>query len=168
MLEKPVTFVSKRRELRVIVKPADRQFDESRRPIIIPGERVEFYGYKFATKDENLVKWLKQHPLYGQSFVSDEPNVVTHKEEVPPAPAATQETKPFETPITKEEINVMIETKLDSFLNKVAGMMQQQASAREPSAAPKKTFKCPHCEEVFKSGIEVGKHKKLVHPDPNV
>jgi hypothetical protein len=55
----PVTFVSKRRELRIIVKPSDRTFDEARRPVIIRGEKVEFVNHRYTTSDDALSDWLK-------------------------------------------------------------------------------------------------------------
>jgi hypothetical protein len=169
---KPVTFVSKKRELRIIVKPADRQYDEARRPIVIPGERVEFRGYKFTTDNEGLIKWLRRHPLFGSAFTSNDPipdkPTESVGESVNAAPVKPVEKEmSFETPITKDEINILIEQKMDALFNKIVSIVQSQAqnTPKEPSMVPKKTFKCPYCEEVFRSGIEVGKHKKLAHPD---
>lgn len=185
-------FVAKKRELRIIVKPSDRTFDEARRPVIIRGERVEFVNHRFQTQDLNLVDWLCKHPLYGSAFICAEGKPVVQKpiketptvqmstgartsanlpamgtkEDMVEVPASPENYPSYETPITKDEIEIMIDQKLDAFLGKVVHIMQSQASAKEPGMdRPKRSFKCPHCDEVFKSGIEVGKHKKLAHFD---
>jgi len=177
-------FISKKRELRLIVKPADRTFDEARRPIIIRGERVEFLNYRYKTEDPGLIAWLKQHYLYGTGFICAD-DTPTPAPMAPPIPMLIEGTSTtanktvtkegdtvvevaplhmsYETPITKDEIDVMIDQKLDAFLGQITHILQSQNAVKEP--APKRTFKCPHCEEVFKSGIEVGKHKKRDHAD---
>ena len=175
------TFVSKRRELRLIVKPADRTFDEARRPVILRGERVEFNNYRFYTDDADLIAWLRQHPLFGREFTSADSAPIPPK---PPAdvqmirgPRTTVGTsRPedstlvaegarIETPITKDEIEILIDQKMDNFMERMMGVMQSQAAAKDIAKAPKRTFTCPvpGCGQVFKSGIEVGKHKKLAH-----
>lgn len=64
-------FVSRRSEFRLIIRPTDRIIDESRRPIVIPGERVEFRQYQFHTEDPKLIEYLTHHPLYGRDFTSE-------------------------------------------------------------------------------------------------
>jgi len=177
-------FISKRRELRIIVKPSDRTFDEARRPVIIRGEKVEFSNHRFQTADEGLVSWLKQHPLYGREFTSADtgptpaprnegPEMIHGMNTTLGEPKKPDETPkstyeiargPYETPITWEEIEVKMDQKMDSFLEKFSHIMQSQAVAKEVPAQ-KRVFHCPICNAEFKSGIEVGKHKKLVHPN---
>jgi hypothetical protein len=176
------TFVSKRRELRIVVKPADRTFDEARRPVIIRGERVEFHEYRFMTENPDLIDWLMHHPLHGKEFVcADVPPVpkpepamvqgsistMANKEKTRPDETTyTAEREKVENPVTKDEIEVMIDQKMDAFMERMLGIVQSQAALKEEARAPKKVFTCPvaGCGMVFKSGIEVGKHKRLVHP----
>lgn len=185
-------FISKKRELRIIVKPSDRTFDEARRPITIRGERVEFMNHRYQTNDAGLTTWLKQHPLCGSQFIcaddgpiglvkksatktSSVPEMITgtkttaanvaNKPEItlPEEPPTLPPTPPVQPSIQRDEVEVMIEKKFDEFLNRFTQIMQ--SGKVEPVVKAKKTFTCPHCPEVFKSGVEVGKHKKLVHMD---
>jgi uncharacterized C2H2 Zn-finger protein len=53
--------------------------------------------------------------------------------------------------------------KFDTLLERFSSIMQSQA--KEEVTKPKKVFTCPveGCGMVFKSGIDVGRHKKLAH-----
>ena len=68
-------FISRASELRLIRKPSDRIMDEQRRPIILRGQRAEFANHRFSTNDPDLIEWLLNHPEYGLSFTSDQPDV---------------------------------------------------------------------------------------------
>lgn len=183
----PLTFVSKRRELRLIVKPSDRTFDEARRPVILRGERVEFTNHRFTTSDDGLIGWLKQHPLFGKEFTSADgatkpidtvklvegANKTVNKMELSPASdeiqakAEAEEIKRiFEAPPSKEEITSMIDKKFDEMFSRFTQIFQTGAQTKEEVVKQKKVFTCPveGCGQTFRSGVEVGRHKKLAHP----
>jgi hypothetical protein len=194
-------FVSRRSEFRLVIRPTDRIMDESRRPVVIPGERIEFKQYQYNTNDAKLITYLKSHPLYGRDFTSeaggdptviDKPNLVFDdgadltgpkivsgfpelKKPVPSVEmihgaVSTVEKSGvvFSEPtvqntnvqlVTKEDVEQMIETKLDGFLDKINSMLN-------PPKSKDRVFKCPICKEAFPSGFKVGEHKKLAHPQP--
>ncbi len=191
-------FVSRRSEFRLVIRPTDRIMDESRRPVVIPGERIEFKQYQYNTNDAKLITYLKNHPLYGRDFTSesggdatiiDKPNLVfddgadlTGPKIVAGFPELKRPSvemihgavstvgipnelvitgKPEvvneNTQVTKEDVEQMIDTKLNGFLDKITTMIN-------PPKSKYKVFKCPICKEEFPSGFKVGEHKKLVHP----
>lgn len=182
-----VTFVAKKRELRLIVKPADRTFDEARRPVILRGERVEFTNHRFSTDDADLVRWLKQHPLYGKEFLSTESQIPTPIKENQVKMTQGADTTISKMDVSKstevaetyplgperainqnmgrEEVEAMIDKKLDSMLERFTQIIQTQPAVQQREKQ-KRIFTCPvpGCGMVFKSGIEVGRHKKLAHP----
>ncbi len=64
-------FVSKQREFRLIIRPTEVILDESRRPRIQHGERVEFKNHVYFTEDKGLIDYLLHHPLYGLRYTSE-------------------------------------------------------------------------------------------------
>lgn len=61
-------YTSKKRELRLIMRPTDRTIDEHRRVQIHPGKKAEFIDGKFNTDDPELIEFLHNHPLRGSKF----------------------------------------------------------------------------------------------------
>ena len=64
-------FVSRRKEFTLVIRPTDRIIDESRRPVILQGEKAEFWNHQFWTKDQSLIDYLLKHPLYGREFTAE-------------------------------------------------------------------------------------------------
>jgi len=60
--------------------------------------------------------------------------------------------------ITGDQVEALIDKKLDSFLEKL-GSLTIQPKIRNSS----QSYHCPECGEEFKSGFAVGKHKKEKH-----
>ena len=186
-------FVSKRRGLRIIIRPTDRIIDESRRPVTIPGEKVEFANHRFQTNDDSLIRYLLSHPLYGAEFTSDlrdggvpknlDPNkvdvnallgrgAISTVNKMAQAAEEGQAAEPQEVPEVKAtsfaptmaELDAIIDKKLEGFFGKITEILTSKNEIAQV-AKPKKKFTCKTCGEEFKSGIEVGKHKKVVHPN---
>jgi hypothetical protein len=70
--------------------------------------------------------------------------------------------------VSKEEVEALIDSKLDSFLEKIGSMIiqvpKEKADIPEPKIkSSKSSFACPICGEVFRSGFQVGAHKKEKH-----
>lgn len=63
-------------------------------------------------------------------------------------------------PIAKEEIEALIDSKLDAFLDKIGSLVIQPKVKHSI-----KKFHCPICGDEFPNGVLVGKHKKLAHPE---
>lgn len=64
-------FVSKKREFRLIIRPTNVFLDESRRPQVDKGEKVEFKNGMFFTEDKSLISYLLHHKQYGLSYTSE-------------------------------------------------------------------------------------------------
>jgi hypothetical protein len=199
-------FISKRREFRLIIRPTEVILDESRRPRVMYGEKVEFKNGVFNTTDKSLIDYLLHHDLYGTQFTSEigsdpvqiekyslvfddgaelsGPKVVagfpernkktiemvtgarsTIEHPVQVEPVSVPPVKQIEKSdaMTKEEINALMDSKLDSFLDRIGTLI----IAPKISGSPKKPkeFHCPICQKQFASGIAVGKHKKEEHPN---
>ena len=199
-------FVSRRKEFRLIIRPTEVIIDESRRPHVMRGERVEFKQGKFMTEDKGLIDYLLHHPLYGLQYTSElgsdpvaitkhslvfddgaelsgpkivagfpEKNIVMNRgatstqnsgrqplaQEAPKEFARKEVAKILETPsISKDEVEALIDSKLDSFLDKIGSLVIQPKITKA-----KREFHCPICQEPFSSNIAVGKHKKENHPE---
>jgi hypothetical protein len=67
---------------------------------------------------------------------------------------------PSEPSISKIEIEALIDSKLDSFLDKIGSLVIQP----EVKSARAKPVHCTICGEEFANGFMVGKHKKEKHP----
>lgn len=61
-------YISRKRELRLIMRPTDRSIDEHRRIVIHPGKKAEFMDGRFETTDPELIEWLHTHPYRGSKF----------------------------------------------------------------------------------------------------
>lgn len=212
-------FISKKREFRLIISPAEVTVDESKRPHIYRGERVEFKEYVAHVNDPKLIKYMLNHPLYGRTYTSELgndpvqlqkyhmtfddgaeltgkklvagfPELDTHPlpPQKPPKPPVemvdgarstvespvrpTVETVYKEEPLivgrptknvdlSKEEVEALIDSKLDSFLDKIGSLIIQPKE--KPKATKPKEFSCPECGLKLASGFEVGRHKKEAH-----
>lgn len=198
-------FISKRKEFRIIIRPTEVIMDESRRPRVLQGERVEFKGGTFHTEDKGLIDFLLRHHLYGLQFTSEIGNDPVEKQkysmvfddgaeitgpkivagfpemnraksvEMVRGARATVQSEPRIVPgsivkqveiekadtITTEEINALIDSKLDAFLEKIGSLVIQPKIKHSV-----KQFHCPICGEQFANGFLIGKHKKEKHSEP--
>jgi len=62
---RPFKYVSKKRELRIILKPQDRIIDDQRRVIPIQGLKAEFKNGEYYTDNPVIIFALSDHPLKG-------------------------------------------------------------------------------------------------------
>jgi hypothetical protein len=62
-------FVSRAKNLRVILKPQDRMIDSHGRPIMTRGITAEFGGGRFSTDDKEVIGMLLSHPLKNFEYV---------------------------------------------------------------------------------------------------
>ena len=91
----------------------------------------------------------------------------------PSAVAATQgplrETQRKETPVVDLEkmLDEKINAKLNPLLDKIDTLLGMEKPAPEVKA--KRVFTCPvpGCGQTFRSGIEVGEHKRSAHSAPS-
>jgi hypothetical protein len=201
-------FVSKKKDLRLVIRPTTVAMDQNRRPIVNPGEHVEFHGGVFHTDNDSLIDYLIAHKSYGLAFtselggdavnirkqhlvfddgaelsgpkivagfpeknkpISDTPPMIHGATSTVNAPQNQREDRAMsrksekqatkETSVSKEEIEALIDAKLDKFLDRIGSLVIQPKIRKDP-----RVFKCPLCEEVFNSSFAVGKHKKEIHP----
>ncbi len=198
-----MVFVSRRKEFRIIIRPTEVIIDESRRPHVVQGEKVEFKNGRFVTEDKSLIDYLLHLPMYGLQFTSElgndpvaiqkysmvfddgaeitGPKVIagfpernkSKPVEMVRGARATVQSEPRILPgsivkqieiekvdITKEEINALIDSKLDAFLDKIGSLVIQPKIKHSV-----KQFHCPICGEQFSNGVLVGKHKKEKHSE---
>jgi len=160
-------FVSKKAEFRLIIRPSDRIIDESRRPVLIPGERVEFHNHTYTTKDEGLIEYLVNHPLHNRAFTIAEGTPVQKKRalefgarstvvtpgaqsgqlnledakkrynKVPEEIEVKANEASTENPVTREEIGSMIDRKLDDFFFQMKNLLKKDSEIPEPSESMK-------------------------------
>uniref|UniRef100_A0A6M3IK31 C2H2-type domain-containing protein n=1 Tax=viral metagenome TaxID=1070528 RepID=A0A6M3IK31_9ZZZZ len=93
-------YVSKRKELRLIMRPTDRSIDEHRRTVIHQGKKAEFMDGRYETMDPELIEWLHNHHERGQKF--DE---ITPREEKAIAKAVGK------VPVEEQVMQDMLESK---------------------------------------------------------
>jgi hypothetical protein len=198
-------FISKRKELRIVIRPTEVILDESRRPRVMKGEKVEFKGGTFVTEDRGLIDYLLHHHLYGLQFTSEiggdpveiekhsmvfddgadlsGPKIVAgfpemnrskpvemirgatstqNKGVIPTSGPVVKKTDKVEksNTITSEEVNALIDSKLDAFLDKIGSLVIQPKIKHST-----KQFHCPICGEQFANGFLIGKHKKEKHSE---
>src|SRR5262245_48048079 len=68
MTPKQITFVSKRRELRLVDVPETIEIDSQGRQRRKPGVAYQFNRGQFVTNDPKLIKWLRAHRLYNDGI----------------------------------------------------------------------------------------------------
>lgn len=198
-------FISKRKEFRLIIRPTEVVIDESRRPHVVAGEKVEFKNGVYTTEDRGLIDYLLHHALYGLQYTSEigsdpiaiqkysmvfddgatltGPKVVAGFPEKnvemnvgamstlsrPPQPSnpkgIDKAVETATTPaISRIEIEALIESKLDAFLDKIGSLVIQPTITPVKHSMPKKVH-CPICGEEFATGFAVGKHKREKHSE---
>ncbi len=120
-------FVSRRKNLRIIITPTDRVTDTKGRPQIIRGRTVEFGGGRYETDDEDTIRELLQHPLKGTEFVSSDDDVrwiEEHPQKVITGARASMnipEKEKVETP--KIDIEALIKQRVDAELSRILGSL---------------------------------------------
>lgn len=184
-------YISKIKDLVLIMRPRDRTMDDSRRTIIIPGKRVEFVRGRYRTDDPEMIAWLDKHEDKGAVFapVPEEQLEVARKDAVKMVEGAMSSSNvvsglkqggvpaPVVTPVDLEEVKKLIQEQVSVSVNDALGQIldaikkvpaPESPFTPEPPR-PKKTFTCPFCKTaVFRSGIEVGAHKKECASRPAV
>ncbi len=170
-------FVSKVRDLRLIMRPQDRTMDDQRREIQIPGKKVEFFNFNYTTEDEEMIKWLFQHPLRNSEFgvADDEKDVkawIAQHSVTPMISGAGDSVTVSRLPegegqvivIQKESQNEsmedMVDRKITVAMEKILAALKETKEIHEEK--PKKKFTCPFpgCGQDFNTGFAVGKHKR--------
>ncbi len=188
-------YVSRKRELRLIMRPQDRTMDDSRHVVIIRGKKAEFVNRAFETQDPELIDWLHDHPLRGGEFeevrdedikaieatlrkvrAQEDTQVVTGAKGTLDNPHAEREIPlvplnytPATTQAVSPELIEFIDGKINTALGQIMDLLKRDTTKEEKALAgkPLKSFKCKICGEEFASGFKVGEHKKLMHPIVN-
>jgi len=125
-------YVSKRKELRLIMRPTDRSIDEHRRTVIHQGKKAEFMEGRFETMDPELIEWLHNHHERGQKF--DE---ITPREEIAVAKAAGKVLVIDETVIDKPNPIIRVVTGAVATDNAVGDTRYTEPSTSVESTRPK-------------------------------
>lgn len=186
-------FVSKRKNFRIVLKPASHVIDAYGQKVAIPGTTVEFVRGRYETDDPEIIdkllknrfrgsqfivadpdceveKWLEEHPQYKH----EGPQVITggistvNTQNPPPIVAATHSVLRESTKSSPNDMEGYIESKINEKLSPLFDRLNIITSLLEENTQkPKKTFTCPvpGCGQVFRSGMEVGEHKRTAHPE---
>ncbi len=173
-------FVSRVKNLRLVLKPADRIIDDNRRTIFLRGVTIEFGGGMYATDDKEVISTLLSHPLYGTEFTCadnekrwKEDNkgvgIITGKSTTTSiSTIGNTESVSSEEPKQVVDIDELIAEKvsveMSKHFNEIKELISTAISKTEP-VVDKKVFHCPICQEPFSNGFEVGKHKRENHPE---
>ncbi len=184
-------FVSRRKRFRIVLKPTAYVLDAYGQKVMIPGITREFMNGRLyeedpeiisallrnphrpsqfdvaASKDEEL-QWAEQHSEFNS------PIMTTGSIGTAQAPAAVTSTQgPLreaaakrETPIV--DLEKMLDEKINAKISPLLEKLDKLLEATVPAPAlvkPKKVFTCPvpGCGQVFKTGMEVGAHKRTAH-----
>lgn len=186
-------FVSKRKRLRLVLKPTTYVVDAYGQRVPIPGYTVEFVNGRFETDDVNLINTLLKHPLKGSEFVPVEDEDMWYAKHPEFAPkvepvstgaidsvnTVTSQTiteipsiLPIKDRYPKSELantsnlESIIETKITEKIMPVLEKLEKVISKdamEEQEEKQKRVYTCAICGEKFRSGFEVGEHRKLIH-----
>jgi len=169
-------FASKHRNQVVILVPTETVLDELRRPMTIKGKHAVFTNGRYITENAYEIDMLRNHLQFGIEF-HEVPEISMAKRfedvQVTTGAAATMRrdsvvipdkgtSEDIKTDNLKEEILAAVDVKMASAMDMILSAIN--AMPKE-APKPKKTFKCPHCDEVFKSGFAVSDHKKAAHAE---
>ena len=94
---KPVEFLAKAAEQRLVVEPAWQTFGPTGRIMQADqGKAVEFEAHRFTTDDPELIEWLRSHRLFNVSFweegaAPDEPKPTVAEQQKAIASAAVRQ-----------------------------------------------------------------------------
>lgn len=170
-------FASRCREARIVMKPTDVILDDLRHPQILKGKTILFKNGRYITEDPEEIKFLMGHEARPAEFdVVPDDVFMQRKEDVhvihgPLGAAGGVSSTPKESKATIEtataEITEKVMQAVDEKLTVAMGQILELLKAA-PVPAPyktKKVFTCKICGEVFKTGMAVGDHKKLCHPE---
>lgn len=183
-----MVFMAKARRLRVVLKPAFYVLDANGQRVQIPGKTVEFMGGRFETEDPAIIALMLKHDYFNIKFtaVEDEGEwKVSHPEYFKPpiemVTGAIATINSVSSPLIdaarshiparnvadpviniEEIIDKKIGEKFNALSEKLDRLLAGPAAKEDK---PKKVFTCPvpGCGEVFRSGIELGAHKKDKH-----
>ncbi len=158
----PVVYTSKRKYMCLWMKrPVETFHPVSGHTIMVdPGKRIDFIDGTYVTSDPEEIDFLDKHPEYGISFSRS--NVAKPSEDlisnftegpaIPPINIKTAEADPdkvAEVLVGQEVFKKIVE--------KVNPLLKQANEG-------KRVFTCKICGEKFKSGFDLGKHRREKHP----
>lgn len=171
-------FASKAKQLIVVLIPTETVLDEFRRPMTIKGRTAEFYNGRYETSDPTEIQLLLNHKQYGIEFHAVEDGLLEKRNHdikiIEGAVGADKAVRSIDAPITedppiqqadgkealKTEILSAVETKLSSFMTNILSALD---TLPKPEPKAKRVFKCSICNEVFPTGIALGRHRKERH-----
>jgi hypothetical protein len=188
-------FVSKRRKFRIVLKPSAHVLDAYGQKVIIPGITREFMNGRLYEEDPEIInmllhnvhrpsqydvalskdeeqEWAAAHPDFGPAMMSTG-SIGTAN--APAAIASTQgplreaAAKREQTPVVDLDkmLDEKITAKMTPLMDKIDKLLEMSAPA-EKAVKPKKVFTClvPGCGQVFRTGIDLGEHKRTAHVAP--
>jgi hypothetical protein len=74
-------FVSRCRELRLVMKPTDVILDDLRHPQVLKGKTIVFGHGRYTTEDQEEIKWLMEHPMRPAEFDVVPEGVIAKRED---------------------------------------------------------------------------------------
>lgn len=179
--------MAKAKRLRVILKPAFYILDANGQRVQIPGKTVEFMNGRIEIEDPDTIALMLKHDYCNIKFaaVEDEKEwKIAHPEYFKPAIemitgavatinsasapllSAARSHIPARVPDPVVNIEEIIDKKIGEKFNSLSEKLDRLLATPEVKAEkPKKVFTCPvpGCGEIFRSGIELGAHKKEKH-----
>jgi hypothetical protein len=181
--------MAKAKRLRIVLKPAFYVLDANGQRVQIPGNTIEFMNGRFESDDPETIALMLKHDYCNVRFaaVEDEntwknqhPEYFKHSIEMitgamstinvarPPVLEAGMSQIPARNvPDPVVNIEDIIDKKISEKFDALSDKLDRLLVNPEPIKIekPKRVFTCPvpGCGEVFKSGLEVGAHKKEKH-----
>jgi hypothetical protein len=136
------------------------------------------YGhtYSAACNDQELLAWKRAH---GMMASNDDPSALIKGDKDPFVIAvAPREIKPEPVGLTEDKVATMIQDSVAKAMGEILAVLKPDPAPCVANPAgipvldvnkPRKTFHCKICGKdgpEFKTGFEVGKHMREVHPEP--
>lgn len=185
-------FVSKRKRFRLVLKPTTHVLDAYGQRVAIPGLTVEFINGRYETEDPEIIKLMLNNPFLNNQYIVANTNaeveqwiaehpeyrheaaqmitggIATINAQSTPAAVTAAQSALRDAVSSSKDIDSILEEKISAKLNplleKLSKLVADSDADNETSKA-KRTFTCPvpGCGAVFRSGIELGEHKRTVH-----
>lgn len=181
--ENKMIFASRCREARLVMKPTDVILDDLRHPQVLKGKTLVFKNGRYMTTDPEEIKFLMEHPDRPAEFDMVPENVfvqrkddiqlirgavgtagdtvATPKEPIESIPGATIE---IATAVITEKVMQAMDEKFAVAMGQILEVLKATPQIPPPYKT-KKVFTCPVCKEVFLTGMKVGEHKRIAHPE---
>ena len=172
-------FASRCREARIVMKPTDVVLDDLRHPQILKGKTIVFKNGRYITENQEEINFLMAHPARPAEFDLVPDSVFAQRKDdiqliqgamgtTGAVPVATKESIPeatieIATAAITEKVMGEVDKRLTTAMEQILELLK--ATPTPPPYKTKRVFTCKTCGEIFKTGMDIGKHSRIAHPE---